>query len=71
MQSLVVQIACGLLKLGSLVAIMSEAMLGGFTTAAAVHVFSSQVKHVFGVSVPGVSGLLKLLKVRTFPGQSS
>ena len=45
---------------------MSEAMLSGFTTAAAVHVFSSQVKHVFGVSVPGSTGVLKLVKVQKF-----
>ena len=48
-------------------AIMSEAMLSGFTTAAAVHVFSSQVKHVLGVSVPGSTGILKLVKVPKLP----
>lgn len=44
-------------------AILSEAMVSGFTTAAAVHVFSSQVKQVFGVSVPRRTGVFKLVKV--------
>ena len=60
---MLVEVCCGLLRLGSLVAILSEAMVSGFTTAAAVHVFSSQIKYLFGVSVPRTSGVFKLIKV--------
>jgi MFS superfamily sulfate permease-like transporter len=58
------QLSFGLLRLGSLVAVLSEAMVSGFTTAAAIHVFSSQIKYVVGISTVARSdGAFKLIKV--------
>ncbi|RNA41758.1 prestin [Brachionus plicatilis] len=45
----VIQIIFSLLKFGSISKFLSQPLLRGFTTAAAFHVFSSQMKHIFGI----------------------
>ncbi|XP_043407677.1 solute carrier family 26 member 6 isoform X3 [Chelonia mydas] len=50
------QIALGMLQFGFVVTYLSEPLVRGYTTAAAVHVLVSQLKYVFGVEVAEQSG---------------
>ncbi|XP_045165867.2 solute carrier family 26 member 6-like [Mercenaria mercenaria] len=45
------QLLMGVMRLGFMASFMSDPFISGFTTGAAIHVFSSQIKHVFGVHV--------------------
>lgn len=60
---LCLQIVLGVGRLGSLSVLMSDTLVSGFTTGAAVLVFTSQVKHVFGIKLPRHSGAFKLIYV--------
>ena len=51
----------GLLRLGFLTSYLSVSFVGGFTTAAAVHIASSQVPKMFGIKVKSFSGAGKLV----------
>lgn len=57
------QILMGLLRLGFVTIYLSDPLISGFTTGCACHVFTSQIKHVFGVSFGSYSGPFKLVKV--------
>ncbi|WAR25029.1 S26A2-like protein [Mya arenaria] len=57
----VVQLLMGVTRLGFLASFMSDPFISGFTTGAAVHVFSSQIKHAFGVNVHTYHGPLSLI----------
>ncbi len=48
----IIQLIMGLARLGSLVNFVSNAVIVGFTTGAAVLIATSQVKHIFGLTVP-------------------
>ncbi|XP_025086804.1 LOW QUALITY PROTEIN: sulfate transporter-like [Pomacea canaliculata] len=50
------QIAMGLCRIGFLTTYMGDALVSGFTTGAAVHVFTSQVKYALGVKIPRFEG---------------
>ena len=39
----------GIFQLGFITILLSESLVSGYTTGAAVHVFTSQVKHIFGL----------------------
>ncbi|NWR49871.1 S26A6 protein, partial [Regulus satrapa] len=54
------QVALGLLQFGFVVTYLSDPLVRGYTTAAAVHVLVSQLKNVFGVSQSEQSGPLSL-----------
>ncbi|NWR37763.1 S26A6 protein, partial [Tachuris rubrigastra] len=54
------QVALGLLQFGFVVTYLSDPLVRGYTTAAAVHVLVSQLKNVFGVSIGEHSGPLSL-----------
>ncbi|KAH9382322.1 hypothetical protein HPB48_019944 [Haemaphysalis longicornis] len=58
-----VQLLMGMLHLGILSIFMSEPMVSGFTTGAAVQVVVSQTKGLFDISVPRYSGLFKCVYV--------
>nr|XP_029714134.1 LOW QUALITY PROTEIN: solute carrier family 26 member 6 [Aedes albopictus] len=47
------------LRLGTLSSLLSEPLVSGFTTAAAVHVLISQLKDLLGVSIPRYKGAFK------------
>ncbi|XP_052105599.1 solute carrier family 26 member 6-like [Mytilus californianus] len=51
----------GIFRLGYLASFLSDPLISGFTCGAAVHVFSSQVSHLFGVPVPNYHGAFKLI----------
>lgn len=50
-------------RLGNLAALLSEPLVNGFTTGAAVHVTVSQLKDLFGVAIPRRKGAFKVVHV--------
>ncbi|CAK8679971.1 unnamed protein product [Clavelina lepadiformis] len=50
-----------LFNLGSIIMYLSDPMISGFTCGSAVHVFVSQLKDLFGVSVGSYSGVLAIV----------
>ncbi|KAK5896172.1 hypothetical protein CgunFtcFv8_009802 [Champsocephalus gunnari] len=55
------QLAMGVLQVGFIVRYLSDTLVSGFTTAAAVHILVSQLKFVLGLTVPGINGPLALI----------
>lgn len=53
-----IQLAMGLLRLGSLASFISHTVVVGFTAGAAILIAVSQLKHLFGVSLPDSQGFL-------------
>lgn len=51
-------------RLGNLAALLSEPLVNGFTTGAAVHVTVSQLKDLFGVKIPRRKGAFKVVYVK-------
>lgn len=56
-----IQIALGLLRFGFVAIYLSEPLVRGFTTAAAVHVVVSQLKYLLGVKTRRYSGALSVI----------
>ncbi|XP_063783146.1 chloride anion exchanger-like [Pseudophryne corroboree] len=54
------QLALGLLQIGFIVIYLSDSLISGFTTAAAIHVLISQLKFILGLIIPPQSGPLAL-----------
>nr|XP_034300936.1 solute carrier family 26 member 6 isoform X3 [Crassostrea gigas] len=59
----VVQVLFGVCRLGLVTTYMSDPLVSGFTTGAAVHVFTSQVKYVFGLKIPRFPNLFQIIYV--------
>ncbi|KAM6986270.1 chloride anion exchanger-like [Aplochiton taeniatus] len=57
----IMQLAMGLFQVGFIVMYLSDTLVSGFTTAAAIHILVSQLKFVFGLVVPGLSGPLAII----------
>ncbi|XP_031640973.1 solute carrier family 26 member 10-like [Contarinia nasturtii] len=55
------QILMSFFRLGSLAALLSEPLVNGFTTGAAVHVTVSQLKDLFGIEIPRHKGAFKII----------
>uniref|UniRef100_A0AAQ4REZ6 STAS domain-containing protein n=1 Tax=Gasterosteus aculeatus aculeatus TaxID=481459 RepID=A0AAQ4REZ6_GASAC len=55
------QLAMGILQVGFIVVYLSDTLVSGFTTAAAIHILVSQLKFVLGLTVPGISGPLSII----------
>lgn len=55
------QLGMGFFRLGTLAALLSDPLVNGFTTGAAVHVTVSQLKDVLGVQVPRYKGAFKIV----------
>lgn len=55
----------GVLQVGFVVVYLSDTLVSGFTTAAAIHILVSQLKFVLGLQVPGISGPLAIIYVST------
>ena len=58
-----VQILLGLVHFGFVVTYLSEPLVRGYTTAAAIHVVVSQLKYTFGISPARFSGPFSLIYV--------
>ncbi|TMW43961.1 hypothetical protein DOY81_010959 [Sarcophaga bullata] len=54
-------LAMGFFRLGTLSSLLSEPLVNGFTTGAACHVVTSQLKDIFGVSVKRHKGAFKII----------
>jgi SulP family sulfate permease len=48
----VIQLSLGLLRMGFLVNFLSKPVISGFTSAAALIIIFSQIKHLLGVTIP-------------------
>ncbi|XP_068573200.1 solute carrier family 26 member 3 isoform X2 [Cebidichthys violaceus] len=57
------QLAMGVLQVGFIVVYLSDTLVSGFTTAAAIHILVSQLKFVLGLTVPGISGPLSVIYI--------
>lgn len=57
-----VQLAMGFFRMGFITTYMSDPMVGGFTTGAAVHVATSQVKYALGLKIPRSDGTFQIIK---------
>lgn len=57
----VIEICMGLLRLGFLVNFLSQAVISGFISAAAILIGSSQAKHLFGLKIPQTESFLATL----------
>ncbi|XP_047550555.1 solute carrier family 26 member 6 isoform X2 [Lutra lutra] len=55
------QVGLGLVRFGFVVTYLSEPLVRGYTTAASVQVFVSQLKYVFGLQLSSRSGPLSLI----------
>ncbi|XP_078001218.1 prestin-like [Glandiceps talaboti] len=55
------QLALGLLRLGWITMYFSDPFIRGYTTGAAIHVFSSQIDDLLGLNIPTYSGSFKLI----------
>lgn len=56
------QILMGVLRLGVLGIILSDHLVSGFTTAAAIHVVVSQTRNLLGIKVPRFNGAFRLIR---------
>ncbi|XP_034433773.1 prestin isoform X1 [Hippoglossus hippoglossus] len=57
----IIQFVFGLLRFGFVAIYLTEPLVRGFTTAAAVHVFISQIKYLLGVKTQRFSGPLAII----------
>ncbi|XP_048515774.1 prestin-like isoform X2 [Athalia rosae] len=56
-----IQLAMHVLKLGAISIILSDALVSGFTTGAAMHVLTSQIKDLFGLQPSRRNGIFKII----------
>jgi len=59
----VLQMAAGLLKLGFVANFFSHAVLSGFTSAAAIVICLSQMKHLLGIQLPNENSVFRLILI--------
>ncbi len=57
----IIQVVFGLFRLGFLVNFLSHAVISGFTSAAAIIIGLSQLKHLFGVQLSGQHSIFHLI----------
>jgi hypothetical protein len=57
----IIQFLIGLLRLGFIVNLMSHPVLSGFTSAAAILIAMSQLKHILGINIPDSKEIHTLL----------
>ncbi|XP_063049159.1 prestin [Engraulis encrasicolus] len=58
----IIQLVLGVLRFGFVAIYLTEPLVRGFTTAAAVHVFVSQLKYLLGIKTDRFSGPLSVIK---------
>ncbi|XP_042324087.1 chloride anion exchanger isoform X2 [Sceloporus undulatus] len=57
----IIQLLLGVLRIGFIVIYLSQSLISGFTTAAAIHVVMSQLKFIFQLPVPGYNTPLGII----------
>ncbi|XP_076357452.1 prestin-like isoform X6 [Tachypleus tridentatus] len=55
------QVSMGLLRLGSLSIVLSDHLISGFSTGAAIHVATSQIRNLFDIHISRFHGPLKII----------
>lgn len=55
------QVILYIFRLGIVCTLLSDTLISGFTAGAAVHVFTSQIKDILGISLPHFSGPFKVI----------
>jgi SulP family sulfate permease len=58
----IIQVMMGVVRLGFLVNFLSHAVISGFTSAAALIIGFSQLKHLLGIKIPQTESFLELLR---------
>ncbi|MCA9970055.1 MAG: solute carrier family 26 protein [Anaerolineales bacterium] len=58
----VIQLAMGLLRIGFVVNFLSHPVLAGFTSAAALIIGASQLKHLLGISIPRTEAFFETMR---------
>ncbi|KAK7097493.1 prestin-like isoform X2 [Littorina saxatilis] len=56
------QIGMGLCRIGFVTTYMGDSLVSGFTTGAAVHVFTSQVKYALGLKIPRYENVFQIIR---------
>ncbi|RNA22168.1 sulfate transporter-like, partial [Brachionus plicatilis] len=59
----IIQIVMFFFNLGFITSFLSEPMINGFLTGSAIHVFTSQIKSVLGISLKNYSGAFQIPKI--------
>jgi MFS superfamily sulfate permease-like transporter len=59
----IIQLVMFFLNLGFITSYLSETFLNGFLCGSAVHVFTSQMKFIFGIKIEPYAGIAKIPKV--------
>ncbi|XP_077021646.1 chloride anion exchanger [Tamandua tetradactyla] len=59
----IIQLAMGVLRIGFVVIYLSDSLISGFTTAAAIHVLVSQLKFILQLEVPAHTDPFSIFKV--------
>jgi len=54
------QILMGVFRLGKITVLLSQELISGFTTGAAVHIFFSQIRHILGTVTVRRIGMFKI-----------
>ena len=57
------QVLFGVFRLGFVTTYMSDPLVSGFTTGAAVHVFTSQIKNILGLKIKRFPNLYQIFNV--------
>ncbi|XP_037917492.1 solute carrier family 26 member 6-like isoform X1 [Hermetia illucens] len=57
----VMQLVMFALRLGIVTSLLSETLVSGFTTGAAIYVFTSQIKDVLGISIKSQTGICEVV----------
>ncbi|XP_048729626.2 sulfate transporter-like [Ostrea edulis] len=61
----VILLAMGFMRLGFITAYLSESFFAAFTSGAAVHIATSQIPPLLGISIPRYGGAFKIVKTYT------
>merc|ERR1719430_2326693 len=65
----IIQTCMGLLRLGSFSVLLTDCLVSAFSVGASFHVFTSQLKHLLGISLPTISGPGRLVLTYQALGQ--
>lgn len=61
--TLLLQMIMFVCRLGVISSLISDTLVSGFTTGAAIHVLTSQVKDLFGYKIPKHKGMFSIVNV--------
>jgi high affinity sulfate transporter 1 len=59
----IIMLVMGLMQFGFITLLLSESLISGYTTGAAVHVFTSQLTKIFGIKSDPIRGIFSVPKI--------